>query len=293
MADSVLFDAISLDTFQGILARYQEKIPDTLQDLETQRLVVIPEALKSRSPQHITKTELETLMRWKLAHGKSRPRLQKLVESNNAMNVKGTTIEAFAMKLSPPPAVTELKPAIAKLNELKGVGPATATLLLSAKDSVNVPFFSDELYRWACTVSGKGPEQGWKAEIKYSENAYFEMYSKVTAFRQRMEKEYGAKLPALDIEKVAYVLGREADPPVPKRAKPKAIASSAPAKLSGAKGKVAANDEDQDDAGDEVQSVKPGRKRKAPAAEDEEAAASTDAASSHKKRGPKTALASG
>lgn len=87
---------------------------------------------------------------------------------------------------------------------MKGIGPATAALLLSTSDPEKLPFFSDELFRWACWENRSGA--GWDRKIKYSIKEYRELKEKVDELRDRIGKG------ALEAEKVAYVLGkREAD----------------------------------------------------------------------------------
>lgn len=87
---------------------------------------------------------------------------------------------------------------------MKGIGPATAALLLSTGDPDKLPFFSDELFRWAFWENKSGA--GWDRKIKYSVKEYCELKEKVDEMRARIGKG------AIEAEKVAYVLGkREAD----------------------------------------------------------------------------------
>ncbi|KAK0335794.1 hypothetical protein LTR02_015637 [Friedmanniomyces endolithicus] len=197
------FHAIDLATFSALLVDYPSIISETLATLEEQRLVTIPAAVHSRDPQHLTKDELALLMDWKLAHGKFRPQLRKLIQQNEGVTVKSTTIEAFRMPLDTDADVVK---AISTLSTLRGVGPATASLLLSVKDEARVPFFSDELYRWALWSHETGG--GWKREIKYSEKSYMELYPRVQGLRERLKREGGETVSALQVECVAYVLAR-------------------------------------------------------------------------------------
>ncbi|TKA76790.1 hypothetical protein B0A55_05847 [Friedmanniomyces simplex] len=198
-------DNIDLATFKALLADYPAAVPKTLAGLEEQRLVTIPAAVHSRDPLHLTKDELALLMDWKLTHGKFRGQLKKLIQQNEGVTVKSTTIEAFRMPLD---TGADVQKAMATLSTLRGVGPATASLLLSVKDEANVPFFSDELYRWALWSDEAGG--GWTREIKYSEKAYMELYPRVQELRERLESEGGEMVSALHVENVAYVLGRRA-----------------------------------------------------------------------------------
>ena len=133
---------------------------------------------------------------------------------------------------------------LSKLQELIGVGPATATLLLSLADPDDVPFFSDETYAWLCRRPGeeedddddekeetRGPrrkggakvkgkagskaEGGGKLKLRYNWKEYGELFDAVQRLRRRLadegsQGEKGGKkaaVGALDVEKVSWVLG--------------------------------------------------------------------------------------
>ena len=89
---------------------------------------------------------------------------------------------------------------------LRGVGPATASLLLNTFDSEKVPFFSDELFRWVMFSEGKG--NGWDRKIKYSAKEYQDLYRGVELLRERLGKESDKTITSVQVEMVAYVLGR-------------------------------------------------------------------------------------
>lgn len=132
------------------------------------------------------------------------------------------------------------------LSPLRGVGPATASLILSiattnAKDEeserIQVPFFSDDTYLWLCvevfpesfasseTVrvirngggagsgSGKGPgskfiKPNGELNLKYNIAEYRELWEACFELRERLGGAGGADatISMADIEKVAYVL---------------------------------------------------------------------------------------
>lgn len=94
------------------------------------------DAVRSRSPQRVTKAELEKLMRWKLSRGKFRPALPRLVASNSEKAVREASEAALA-------ASGERKP-VQELAALRGVGPATASALLAAVRPGQFPFMADE-----------------------------------------------------------------------------------------------------------------------------------------------------
>ena len=79
---------------------------------------------------------------------------------------------------------------------LKGIGPATASLLLAVHDPQNVVFFSDELYTWLVA-------DGKKTTIKYTTSEFEELFAKAKAFRDKI------KCSPQDLEKVAFVMVKE------------------------------------------------------------------------------------
>ncbi|KAL1888502.1 hypothetical protein Cpir12675_006143 [Ceratocystis pirilliformis] len=134
---------------------------------------------------------VKLLVEWKLRHGKFRPTLMSLVSNNPEDLAKATVHEAIESYAASGPMV-----ALDILKRLKGIGPATASLLLSVHDSENVLFFSDEAYYWLC-CGGK------KQSIKYKAQEYNDLAQEAAALMRRLEVK------ALDIEKVAYVLMKE------------------------------------------------------------------------------------
>lgn len=95
------------------------------------------------------------------------------------------------------------------MSKLKGVGPATASLFLSCYDPVQVPFFSDELFRYLHWSDTK--MEGWDRKIGYTMKEYQALYDKTQALRERLENESGETVHAIDLEKMAYALGRRAE----------------------------------------------------------------------------------
>lgn len=102
---------------------------------------------------------------------------------------------------------------------LKGIGPATAALLASCYDPQNMPFFSDELFRWmhwdgihtdpcGSKTPLKKPGKGWSRQIGYTPREWESMAVKCEHLQNRMAAIH-RPVNCLDIEKVAYVLGKE------------------------------------------------------------------------------------
>lgn len=177
-------------------------MPSRAYDYEDLRYATIPQAVAARKEKgqlHLGKSELASLVDWKLSHGTFRPKLKQLVQSNPADAVQKTTATAFS---SFDGTLEKLKVSLKQLSTLKGIGPATASLLLSVAFPSTVPFFSDELFRWTFWEEGKG--KGWDRPIKYTPKEYHELFSKIQEIRNRHDWA------AVDMEKVAFVLGHRA-----------------------------------------------------------------------------------
>ncbi len=144
-------------------------------------------------------------------HGKFRPTLPKLVAKNSDEDIKEATTAAFSHHASHP---TDISGTLQKIYDpLKGVGPATASLILAVHDPENVIFFSDEAYRWLCA-------DGEKASPKYTTKEFEELHAKAKALTSKL------KVSPMEVEKVAFVIIKENEPvSVPK---PKPVPSGRP-----------------------------------------------------------------
>lgn len=155
----------------------------------------------------------------------------KLVKSNSEEAVKATTTAAFSLDLSAP-EIALVEKAMNELIKLKGIGPASASLLLSVYNPDGLPFFSDELYHFVNeTGSFSATKANRTAKIAYSKKEYKELYGKVQQLRDRIQNDEGESVSALDLEMTAYVLARsnQLDIAVPEEAsqEPKEIAPAA------------------------------------------------------------------
>lgn len=128
-----------------------------------------------------------------------------LVKSNPADLIKSTTQSAFSILSHSNDPLQALK----LLTKLRGIGPATASLLLSVYQSDAVPFFSDELFQWThwdgtgAAAGGTKAGEGWQRKIKYNVKEYGGIVDRVGHLRDRL----GVR--AVEAEQVAYVLGKE------------------------------------------------------------------------------------
>ncbi|CAK0784462.1 hypothetical protein CVIRNUC_007666 [Coccomyxa viridis] len=123
-----------------------------LEELERWFFDELPVAIAARSPKHLTSEELVRIVDWKLTRGKWRPKLLDYAKSHSETTVRAATSAAFDIISSTQSAQADLKAAMGSLTELKGIGPATASAILTAM-SPHVPFMSDEAM--AAALKGK------------------------------------------------------------------------------------------------------------------------------------------
>lgn len=140
----------------------------------------------------------------------------KLVSSNEAAFTEKTICEAVDLYKKNLDAAA----AVAGLVKLKGIGPATASLLLAVHDPKNVIFFADEAFYWLCSGGRQGP-------IKYNAKEYKELNAKSQALARRLN------VGAVDVERVAYVLMNAAKAEGPTQTRPAPSNDTAEAKKNG------------------------------------------------------------
>ncbi|XP_073414710.1 uncharacterized protein [Dendrobates tinctorius] len=109
----------------------------------------LPASMAARPHKSLTLEELEKLMEWKLMRGKFRPRLKQLVSCNSASAVERCSRRAFQL-------LPDVSAAISELCQLKGIGPATASAVLSAGAPDMAAFMADEAVE---SVPGLSPVQ--------------------------------------------------------------------------------------------------------------------------------------
>lgn len=132
----------------------------------------------------------------------------KLVRSNDDAFIAETTRAAFSTCATG--KAEEIEAAMNILIRLKGIGPASASLVLSCYDPEAVPFFSDELF-WFVNEAGPFDRSGKakKVKISYSMKEYRDLLGKVGVLRKRVKNKSGQGVSAIDIEKAAYVDARD------------------------------------------------------------------------------------
>lgn len=141
-------------------------------------------------------------------HGKHRPTLLSLIRSNDASLIEQTTRHAYAASLPLPAAEEDEEDeaeeqtfqlnAVNTLTSLRGVGPATASLLLSVLDGGEESvFFGDEVWGWVC---GGG--------VKYTVKEYERLWEGARRVRGRVG---GGEVRMGDVERVGFVVGNLAE----------------------------------------------------------------------------------
>eukprot|EP00116_Pleurobrachia_bachei_P009701 sb/3469963/ len=93
-----------------------------------------------KSDGEITLDQLTKLMVWKLQRGQFRATLMGLIKRNSDKTVR----DVFSKALKQLFDESDVTGAMKTLTELSGVGPATASLILSIASPDKVPFMSDE-----------------------------------------------------------------------------------------------------------------------------------------------------
>ncbi|KAG0283109.1 hypothetical protein BGZ96_012530 [Linnemannia gamsii] len=144
----MLFNNTDPKAWDSALALYPEAFKALAATKTDQSIIALdqwyqtdfPLILASRSPCYINHDEIVKLVAWKLKRGKYRPALAKMVAEHADSLVRRTSQQAFEIIASK----NDLKAAISKMSELKGVGPATASAILCAGAPDKVPFMADE-----------------------------------------------------------------------------------------------------------------------------------------------------
>ncbi|KAH6664119.1 hypothetical protein B0J14DRAFT_494165 [Halenospora varia] len=209
-------DTINISQFKDALGRYpavlKAQIKPTkddapsIEELDQFRYVEAPARFSKKTGNTMTIADVQKLVDWKLHHGVWRPFLGKQVASNSDAKVEEATKDGFGHYNAHP---NDIKLIIEKLTKpLKGIGPATASLLLSVYDPDHVIFFSDEVYKYL--VVGDGPKKLPKYTIAEFEDIYKRAQAVITRLR----------VTPIELEKVAFVLIKENEPvyePKPKK----------------------------------------------------------------------------
>ncbi|KAJ5946688.1 hypothetical protein N7454_003527 [Penicillium verhagenii] len=192
---------------------------------------VIAERRSAGAGAAFSKEELVDVMEWKTTHGTFRPMLMGMIKSNASSLVTDCT--SAAISSLPTESAVEAFPqaSMDALQRLRGVGAATASLILSmvtAQSDVQGqhPFYSDEMFLWLVVKEypdaspSSDPLPKPKANSKFKRKAngdvvlgytlaeYKDLWRAALVLRTRLNEgvEGGLKVSQNDVEKVAYVL---------------------------------------------------------------------------------------
>lgn len=159
---------------------------------------LVAERKSESSSPYLEKDELVRLTQWKIVHGQHRPFLPGMVKKNEQERVGEVTSSAFDLQAGASYGAMGIPESLDKaLREaalLHGIGPATATLICSIYDPINVCFFEDELAAWLCPDLPK---------LKYTWAEYKTLFTEI----EKLRKRFGTDHKASDVEKVAFVVG--------------------------------------------------------------------------------------
>jgi hypothetical protein len=154
----------ALNSYEAVVARQKvARLPELDQWYRNE----LPGVLAARRPAHVTLPELVRVTEWKMARGVWRAPNLVLVRGNDPQTVVQASTRALAAMPHPTAPITLLA-------ALDGVGPATASGVVSAAAPELYPFF-DELV--AAQIPGLG-------NIAWT-HGYYARYA--TALRQRAE----------------------------------------------------------------------------------------------------------
>lgn len=172
----------------------------------------------------MTHEELVQLIKWKLARGKFRPRLKDLIQMNTPRVVMQETKKAFR-------AIDKRKDvegAVNALSNLKGVGPAMASAVLSAMAPELAPFMADELLLSMPEVEG----------IDYTMKEYMKLVDQTKQCVERLNAQGGTEWTPHKVEMAVwtYYILREFKPEALENlpeASDRRVATSEPAESDG------------------------------------------------------------
>ncbi|HYP19301.1 MAG TPA: hypothetical protein VEY08_04435 [Chloroflexia bacterium] len=160
MSNTALWDNSDCAAWHQALDSYSQVVraqdASGLEELDLWYREELPGLLASRTPPYVTRDELVRATRWKMKRSVWRQRNLLLVEGNSESDVEQTSREALA-------AVPDPRKPVSLLVRLAGVGPATASAVLSAHSPQVYPFF-DEL------VAGQMPGLG---EVAFTAPFYY------------------------------------------------------------------------------------------------------------------------
>ncbi|CAL8123344.1 unnamed protein product [Orchesella dallaii] len=156
-----------------IKAESKSKKPQDLIKLDQWYQREFPSKIKARGKDpFIIHDELVQCMKWKLARGKFRPRLKELVTMNSPRVVEQESKKAFRALFKK----DDLAASIQYLCNLKGIGPATASAIITAAAPDRAAYMADECLAAVPEIEG----------IDYTLDEYMELLKHIRQAVQRL-----------------------------------------------------------------------------------------------------------
>ncbi|KAK6520659.1 hypothetical protein TWF506_000908 [Arthrobotrys conoides] len=239
MASLPIPSTISRAEFRAILSRYPSVLKavsdsklkaksdgsQTLEEIDGWRDGLSDSASQAKSAKGASRdrrldaSQVKDIVLWKLKRGKFRPTILPFVTSNPVKELESTVNEALNMSLpgkvtsdgtddDDDDALAQVTSMMKVLVKLKGIGPATATAILSSVFPEIIPMFSDEAFRWIMMDKSDTPT-GWNRKIAYNAKEYSEFFTRVRRLCRKFASEEDV-VNAGSVEKVGWVLGQEA-----------------------------------------------------------------------------------
>ncbi|XP_043200541.1 uncharacterized protein LOC122369683 isoform X1 [Amphibalanus amphitrite] len=177
----------------ALKSQSKNKKPEELKKLDHWYHNELPKKIQSRAKEggYLTHEELVMTIKWKLARGKWRPRLKELVTMNTPRLVQLETKKAIRQLVKK----EDLSSAIQAMCNLKGVGPAMASAVLSVAQPDKIPFMSDECMFATQEVEGS---------IDYTNKEYLRMVQHVQNACERLARNGNAEWTPHRIEQVVF-----------------------------------------------------------------------------------------
>ncbi|XP_071552569.1 uncharacterized protein Amun [Panulirus ornatus] len=157
-------------------AEQKNKKPEEFLKLDKWYQNELPKKIKARGKEaHLTHEELCLCMKWKLSRGKFSPRLKDLIQMNTPRLCMTETKKAFRALMKK----EDLPSAIQALCNLKGVGPAMASTILTAGNPELCGFMADECLLAIPEIEG----------IDYTTKELLNFVEQLKAAANRLNKE--------------------------------------------------------------------------------------------------------